>query len=69
MAPMKYYSVMLMLLTGAGVASWAAAETTTPAADAPAAAPAVAEDITEIIIQAPEPRYVAPTRRDKIGRI
>ena len=27
------------------------------------------DDITEIVIQAPEPRYVAPTRRDQIGRI
>ena len=66
---MKSYFVMLLLLTGAGAASWAAAETAAPAVDAPVAAPAVAEEITEIIIQAPEPRYVAPTRRDKIGRI
>jgi len=47
----------------------------TPAApvapDAPtseAAAPA-AEEITEILVQAPEARYVSPTRRDRIGRI
>ena len=33
------------------------------------AAPLVDEDMTEIVIQAPEPRYVAPTRRDQIGRI
>jgi hypothetical protein len=25
--------------------------------------------ISEVVIQAPEPRYVAPTRRDRIGRI
>jgi len=27
------------------------------------------EQLQEIVIQAPEPRYVAPTRRDSIGRI
>ena len=26
-------------------------------------------DLPEIVVEAPEPRYVAPTRRDKIGRI
>jgi hypothetical protein len=66
---MKPYSLMLMLLSGAGAASWVVAETAVPGAEAPAATPAPADDITEIIIQAPEPRYVAPTRRDKIGRI
>ena len=25
--------------------------------------------LEEILVQAPEPRYVAPTRRDRIGRI
>jgi hypothetical protein len=41
------------------------------AEDAGAAPPAVTspEEITEIVIRAPEPRYVAPTRRDQIGRI
>jgi aspartyl protease len=28
-----------------------------------------ADQLTEIVIEAPEPRYVAPTRRDHIGRI
>jgi hypothetical protein len=42
--------------------------------DAPPAAPATAnanqaDDVTEIVVQAPEPRYVAATRRDQIGRI
>src|SRR5688572_15771868 len=27
------------------------------------------EELTEVIVQAKEPRYVAPTRRDRIGRI
>src|SRR5258705_9709710 len=30
---------------------------------------AAPEEITEIVVEAPEPRYVAPTRRDRIGRI
>jgi hypothetical protein len=52
----------------------AQASDTTPgpaAAPAPAPAPAGVDngEITEIVIQAPEPRYVAPTRRDQIGRI
>lgn len=34
---------------------------------APRAPPA--NDVAEIVVEAPEPRYVAPTRRDKIGRI
>lgn len=44
----------------------------TPEADvAPVAAPAAppTETLDEINIAAPEPRYVAPTRRDRIGRI
>lgn len=27
------------------------------------------EELTEVFVQAPEPRYVAPTRRDRIGRV
>jgi predicted aspartyl protease len=27
------------------------------------------EELTEVVVQAKEPRYVAPTRRDRIGRI
>jgi hypothetical protein len=69
MAFMKPYFLTLMLLSGAGAASWVVAETATQGAEAPAAVPAPADEITEIIIQAPEPRYVAPTRRDRIGRI
>jgi aspartyl protease len=39
----------------------------TPVPPSPAATPA--EELSEIIVEAPEPRYVAPTRRDRIGRI
>ena len=31
--------------------------------------PYLDDQLTEIVIRAPEPRYVAPTRRDDIGRI
>ena len=44
----------------------------TPAPLAPAATtPVVAEGDTleEIVVEAPEPRYVSPTRRDRIGRV
>ena len=39
------------------------------AADAPVSAPRVEDELTEILIRVSEPRYVAPTRRDSIGRI
>ncbi len=38
------------------------------AADEPASS-ADSQVLEEIVVQAPEPRYVAPTRRDRIGRI
>ncbi len=49
------------------------APTSTPApTPAPALSPAVptsADELSEILVQADEPRFVAPTRRDRIGRI
>jgi hypothetical protein len=46
---------------------------TTAAPPAPAvpgaAAPMPAEELSEVIVQTTEPRFVAPTRRDRIGRI
>jgi predicted aspartyl protease len=39
-----------------------------PAASSPATAPPT-EPLTEVVVSAPEPRYVAPTTRDRIGRI
>lgn len=35
----------------------------------PNATAAAIEELTEIMVEAPEPRYVSPTRRDQIGRI
>jgi predicted aspartyl protease len=46
-----------------------AAPATAPAAPAPEALPTPAEQLQEVIVQTTEPRYVAPTRRDRIGRI
>jgi hypothetical protein len=40
-----------------------------PTAPTPAIDPAVQEELTEIIVEATEPKYAAPTRRDRIGRI
>jgi len=44
-----------------------------PAAAAPAsvppATPPASDALTEVIVQTSEPRFVAPTRRDRIGRI
>jgi predicted aspartyl protease len=31
--------------------------------------PVVDDELTEVVVMAPEPRYVAPTRRDRIGRV
>jgi hypothetical protein len=42
----------------------------TPGSAAPAsAAPASADELAEVIVQTTEPKFVAPTRRDRIGRI
>ena len=40
-----------------------------PSAQAQAAATDAADQLAEVMVEAPEPRYVAPTRRDQIGRI
>jgi len=82
---MKNHSLLLLIVAGGVTLAHAEVSDTgpvpaavpqpvaAPEAAEPAAAPAPANvdssDITEIVIQAPEPRYVAPTRRDQIGRI
>jgi hypothetical protein len=40
-----------------------------PVAAAPANPTAAPEPLAEVVVQTSEPRYVAPTRRDRIGRI
>jgi predicted aspartyl protease len=43
-------------------------ETAAPVPKPPAATP-TQEELTEVIVQTTEPKFVAPTRRDRIGRI
>ena len=60
-----------LVMTAAATPARAAVQDLEPAGDAPPAAlqaPAV-EELKEIVITALEPRYVSPTRRDRIGRI
>jgi hypothetical protein len=40
-----------------------------PSPAAPESLPSPAQQLEEVIVQTTEPRYVAPTRRDRIGRI
>ncbi len=42
---------------------------TSPEMSPPAPNPAAIEQLAELMVEAPEPRYVSPTRRDQIGRI
>jgi predicted aspartyl protease len=44
--------------------SWAALGADTPAGTEPSTTP-----VEEVVVESPEPRYVAPTTRDRIGRI
>ncbi|MDE2136303.1 MAG: aspartyl protease family protein [Gammaproteobacteria bacterium] len=59
--------------TPASPAASPAAGAATPAPGAPAAnptaAPAGEETLSEVVVEAPEPRFVAKTTRDRIGRI
>ncbi len=77
MAAVKYHSLVLCLVLIAGGAGSLAHAEVSDSSVAPAVAPVPTTappdvdngEITEIVIQATEPRYVAPTRRDQIGRI
>jgi hypothetical protein len=65
-------AALLAGLTMIGLAGAVLAGESPGTAAATPAAPAATADLQpleEILIQAPEPRYVAPTRRDSIGRI
>jgi hypothetical protein len=59
--------VLAGLVLAAPLAADTSATAEPPAANPPIAPPE--DELTEIIVQAREPRYVAPTRRDRIGRI
>ena len=56
----------VILSVGLGV-QWA--QGTAPSVSPASPAAEAAEQLNEILVEAPEPRYVAPTRRDQIGRI
>ena len=63
--------ISVVLLTSA--VAWSEPQVLLPApSDSPAAPPEVSSadsDLSEIVVQAPEPRFAAPTLRDRIGRI
>jgi hypothetical protein len=42
---------------------------TSPEVSPPTSATTTIEELADIMVEAPEPRYVSPTRRDQIGRI
>ena len=58
------HGLAVVLLLGLGP-RWAAAVSPLPGQVETEAA----DELAEILVEAPEPRYVAPTRRDQIGRI
>lgn len=58
--------MMLSLIVRATSAADANPEPAVPAGDPSVTSSGAVEDV---LVQAPEPRYVAPTRRDRIGRI
>ena len=69
LAPVLVWMVVPALAAdGGGVAPAAPAAPAEPVRSAPPAQP-VLDELQEVVIRAPEPRYVAPTRRDRIGRI
>ena len=75
----KLIAAMSLACVSLGAFAEVPAQAGPPAAPAPtadatapvAAPPAVStpDEVTEVVITAPEPRYVSPTRRDQIGRI
>jgi predicted aspartyl protease len=56
-----------LMAAGAVLADEATQPSLTPLT--PSALPSLQDDLPQISVEAPEPRYVAPTRRDRIGRI
>ncbi len=60
-----------VVLASLGVALWGAPSTATAPATSPQPATALdsAEQLADVMVEAREPRFVAPTRRDEIGRI
>ncbi len=57
--------IALILSLGAGDRAYG----TAPTLSVPSPTAEAADQLAEIMVEAPEPRYVAPTQRDQIGRI
>ena len=57
------------MLTGAMALCPQWAGGTAPEMSPPTSSSAAIEELADIMVEAPEPRYVSPTRRDQIGRI
>ena len=71
-------AALALVAQAAGAADTVVAQASLPEASVPAsqaavvpeaAPPAEVDELTEVLVVAPEPRYVAPTRRDRIGRV
>ena len=63
-----WVGVFLLLLLASAAYSQSAASPS-PESAAPTTYTAGIDELAEIMVEAPEPRYVSPTRRDQIGRI
>jgi hypothetical protein len=59
----KYSAFAIVTVVFGARAAMGTAPTLSPSS------PDVAEELADILVEAPEPRFVAPTRRDQIGRI
>ena len=62
----RWYALMALTFLSVTAVPGATAE---PAPTLPPPSSAPEQAITEIAVTAPEPRYVAPTLRDRLGRI
>jgi hypothetical protein len=62
-------SALIVICASAGAQESTPAPATATATTTSQALPTPAEQLEEVIVQTTEPRYVAPTRRDRIGRI
>jgi hypothetical protein len=66
--PKRWYGVGVALICALTLGPrWAGG--TAPEIAPPASKPASNDELADIMVEAPEPRYVSPTRRDQIGRI
>jgi Aspartyl protease len=64
-----HHALMSGIILGAALLVPLGVGALVPTATTPAIDPAVQEELTEVIVETTEPKYAAPTRRDRIGRI